>query len=641
MPNLLDILKGVGGGLAQTGLGGLGALGNALQQQGNPQAFAQEQENQRQAAQLKQQMAMRMMISPYEQAQLDAESQRWNQQAQWHQDEIESQRQAHDEANQRWLSQGLSEGNVQLAHPDEDGAFQVGQSWVKPTQRQKFQVPKEMQDLGFPAEVDMSKENMPVIGDITSLFRQQKQEAAKASKVTPQLRQSYHDQINQLFQDTDATQQNPLAVSIPSGGIAGRHNNPFNLKFAGQPGASPGEPASDGGQWARFQTPESGWQAGVDQVGMDIGRGLTLGQYITKFAPPSSNDTAAYIRQASQAVGANPETPLAEVDTGKLLDFQAKKESGATKSGGGPVATPENAQYRQLYTKQIDNLLDGGDLTRADTLMNTLTDARRKEQTAVRQSAEQVKAKDAQEKQDAEAQFPDWKLDQMMKQVQLGRIAPADAERQFGITSKAARNRWVDYWTSHGYDFPVSLDGASRQNLAKMEPVLDSLKLLKADMAPYAKDNRIARFLLPRAAYAFGYTGREKDGTDWGPTISTGEMDRLRGVAQSLAGLRTALPIFEQGQIHTPNFWKDSGKTANDKLDAMIKYLENNVQKIYKYGQKSGVVVPESMLNSTIQGVNQGGNLLDRLMGRQSTQPSGDLRGVSNEELFRRLGGTQ
>lgn len=43
--------------------------------------------------------------------------------------------------------------------------------------------------------------------------------------------------------------------------IAINHNNPGNLKFVGQPGATQGRPASDGGYYAMFQTVQDGWDA--------------------------------------------------------------------------------------------------------------------------------------------------------------------------------------------------------------------------------------------------------------------------------------------------------------------------------------------------------------------------------------------
>ena len=105
--------------------------------------------------------------------------------------------------------------------------------------------------------------------------------------------------------------------------LAALNNNPGNLKFVHQAGATPGV-----GGFAHFPTPQDGYQALLNQIHLDSRRGYTLGQYITKYAPPSENDTALYIAQASQALAVDSNTPLSRVDFNKLAAFQARKESG-------------------------------------------------------------------------------------------------------------------------------------------------------------------------------------------------------------------------------------------------------------------------------------------------------------------------
>jgi len=124
-----------------------------------------------------------------------------------------------------------------------------------------------------------------------------------------------------LADETDS----PSTVSIPSNNLAALNNNPGNLRFAHQTGAIPGA-----GGFAQFGTPEAGYQALVNQVSLDASRGETLGQYITKYAPPSENDTARYIAQASQALEVDADTPLASLNPDRVAAFQAYKESGAT-----------------------------------------------------------------------------------------------------------------------------------------------------------------------------------------------------------------------------------------------------------------------------------------------------------------------
>jgi hypothetical protein len=125
--------------------------------------------------------------------------------------------------------------------------------------------------------------------------------------------------------DTITTSSPSPMIPSPDGetSLADFNNNPGNLRFARQLGAVPGA-----GGFAHFDSPEAGYEALVRQVKLDAGRGYTLGQYITKYAPPSENDTNLYISQASRALSVSEDTPLANLDPAKVAAFQALKESG-------------------------------------------------------------------------------------------------------------------------------------------------------------------------------------------------------------------------------------------------------------------------------------------------------------------------
>ena len=115
----------------------------------------------------------------------------------------------------------------------------------------------------------------------------------------------------------------PTSQNIQLGSrLAKVNNNPGNLRYVGQAGASQGE-----GGFARFQTPEAGYQALKSQISLDASRGLTLQQFINKYAPPVENDTSLYLRQMVSAVGASPTTPLKSVNLDALAKAMAKKES--------------------------------------------------------------------------------------------------------------------------------------------------------------------------------------------------------------------------------------------------------------------------------------------------------------------------
>lgn len=110
--------------------------------------------------------------------------------------------------------------------------------------------------------------------------------------------------------------------------IASVHNNPGNLKFAGQQGAEQGEPAAGGGHWAKFKTVEDGVAALRSQIERDAKAGLSVREFVTKYAPPTDgNDTEAYIKQMAAALGAQEGDKLSGVDLDAAVRFVARKES--------------------------------------------------------------------------------------------------------------------------------------------------------------------------------------------------------------------------------------------------------------------------------------------------------------------------
>lgn len=118
---------------------------------------------------------------------------------------------------------------------------------------------------------------------------------------------------------------NQASVQIPKSTLAYANNNPGNLRFAGQAGATEGK-----GGFAKFESPEAGFGALMNQIKLDAGKGLTLAQFISKYAPPSENDTALYIKQIAQATSSSPLTPIKSIPLQTLAAAMAKKESGTT-----------------------------------------------------------------------------------------------------------------------------------------------------------------------------------------------------------------------------------------------------------------------------------------------------------------------
>jgi hypothetical protein len=106
------------------------------------------------------------------------------------------------------------------------------------------------------------------------------------------------------------------------GSVAYRNNNPGNLVYAGQAGASPGV-----GGFAAFDSYADGYQALQNQITLDATRGTdvngnptgTVAQLLTSWAPPSENDTATYIANVSAATGYDPDAPLSSLDGGSAF----------------------------------------------------------------------------------------------------------------------------------------------------------------------------------------------------------------------------------------------------------------------------------------------------------------------------------
>lgn len=121
--------------------------------------------------------------------------------------------------------------------------------------------------------------------------------------------------------------------SAPAAGDPGaprgiRNNNPLNLEFrSGQPGVT----GSDG-RFGRYGSMEDGLHAGARQILSWVDRGdTTLTALITRWAPPTENNTAAYIQRVARDTGLNPNTPLNWRDPnvlGSVIQSMAHHENG-------------------------------------------------------------------------------------------------------------------------------------------------------------------------------------------------------------------------------------------------------------------------------------------------------------------------
>lgn len=128
-----------------------------------------------------------------------------------------------------------------------------------------------------------------------------------------------------------------------SGSIAQRNNNPGNLR------SGSGQIATANG-FAVFASPEAGWAALDRQIQLDASRGLTLEQFIYKYAPPSENDSARYLQFVTSNLGVSPDTPLSQVvgETAGTLPLGAPRESFLEAGNDGTGEVSEGPNYAPL-----------------------------------------------------------------------------------------------------------------------------------------------------------------------------------------------------------------------------------------------------------------------------------------------------
>jgi hypothetical protein len=114
------------------------------------------------------------------------------------------------------------------------------------------------------------------------------------------------------------------AITVQEGAGAGtlatRNNNPGNLIYVGQPGATQGA-----GGFASFPTYAAGQAALIAQIQLDATRGTdaagrpinTVSDLISSWAPASAgNDTAAYIASVAAQTGFSPDDSLNSLGSG-------------------------------------------------------------------------------------------------------------------------------------------------------------------------------------------------------------------------------------------------------------------------------------------------------------------------------------
>lgn len=130
-----------------------------------------------------------------------------------------------------------------------------------------------------------------------------------------------------------------------------RNNNPGNLNYVGQAGASLERP---GGRFAKFETAYDGLRAMARQLTLYAQRGInTVQGIISTWAPSSENNTGAYVNAIASKLGINPNAALNLQNPqvlSQLMDGIIRHENGRNiypselvnrAAGGAPVINQE------------------------------------------------------------------------------------------------------------------------------------------------------------------------------------------------------------------------------------------------------------------------------------------------------------
>lgn len=144
------------------------------------------------------------------------------------------------------------------------------------------------------------------------------------------------DRVNAWLQDKGlidapkAVVENAAPIKTNGGETrADRNNNPGNLtgddKWQGMVGKD--------GRFVQFQSYELGSRALAKNL-MNGAVGKTVEDYMNKYAPKSENDTNAYIKNVSKALGKEPGSVITDKDILPLMKVIAKQEGGKVDEKG-------------------------------------------------------------------------------------------------------------------------------------------------------------------------------------------------------------------------------------------------------------------------------------------------------------------
>jgi hypothetical protein len=162
------------------------------------------------------------------------------------------------------------------------------------------------------------------------------------------------------------------------GSLAYTNNNPGNLVYAGQAGATK-SCSTNGYCYASFPTYDAGYQALLNQINGQAAQGQNLQQFIWQYAPPcpkagqipdpttglcpdgtKGNDTSAYLTALENATGASANTPLTNVISGDTL---TSSDAGGSDSTIGSSTDSSSFDLSSLDPTGVIAAAMGGDPT--------------------------------------------------------------------------------------------------------------------------------------------------------------------------------------------------------------------------------------------------------------------------------------
>jgi hypothetical protein len=131
----------------------------------------------------------------------------------------------------------------------------------------------------------------------------------------------------------------PGTPGYPNGSLSYRYNNPGNLTYAGQPGASPVQVCNPTCHtFADFDTVADGEAALDNQIESQAGKGQTILQFASQYAPASDgNDPNSYAAQIAANEGLSVSDPLAAALAGgsaAISPISLPDGSGDDSTGG-------------------------------------------------------------------------------------------------------------------------------------------------------------------------------------------------------------------------------------------------------------------------------------------------------------------